>query len=290
MTTSGRRNLEITKLCECRNPASRSTPGAFNAEGKWGFIKLEYISDRPQAFDVTRKIGAANQAGTTARGSSTRRTRACASAYTRQTKEIDPPSTSAPPEAVRLAQKGDHKAFETIYRVHWRRVYALCLRMVRNGDEAEELSQEVFMQVFLKIQTFRGESAFSSWLHRVTTNHVLMHLRKRRVAITTSLDELGRNDDGGNRAGNELGAPDLRLTSLFDRFHLQTGINQLSEGHKRALLLHDVQGFNHSEIAEIVGCSVGNSKCQLHRARKRLRNVLCGTRVRGARKNIRVSD
>src|SRR5712664_1208367 len=123
-------------------------------------------------------------------------------------------------EAIRLAQQGDEAAFEIIYQVHSRRVYALCLRMVGDPVEAEDLTQEAFLQLFRKIHTFRGESAFSSWLHRLTANIVLMRFRKKRP-ISISLDELTRSDGENGRPALEVGAPDPRLLGLFDRVNLQ---------------------------------------------------------------------
>jgi RNA polymerase sigma-70 factor (ECF subfamily) len=176
-------------------------------------------------------------------------------------------------DAIRLAQQGDAAAFETIYRMHSRRVYSLCLRMAGDPVEAEDLTQDAFLQLFRKIQTFRGESAFSSWLHRLTANIVLMRFRKKRP-ISVSLDELVRPDDEKERHALEIGAPDVRLTGLFDRVNLHAALAQLPGGYKSMFLLHDVHGYEHNEIANMLGCSVGNSKSQLHKARKRLRELL----------------
>ena len=181
--------------------------------------------------------------------------------------------TASLKETIRLAQQGDEAAFETIYQMHNRRVYALCLRMIGDPVEAEDLTQEAFLQLFRKIHTFRGESAFSSWLHRLTANIVLMRFRKKRL-VAVSLDELTRPDEERERPVIEFGAPDLRLISVFDRVNLQTAVEQLPEGYKSMFLLHDVHGFEHNEIATMLGCSVGNSKSQLHKARKRLRELL----------------
>jgi RNA polymerase sigma-70 factor (ECF subfamily) len=183
------------------------------------------------------------------------------------------PDAASLKETIRLAQAGDGAAFETIYQLHSRRVYALCLRMVGDPVEAEDLTQEAFLQLFRKIHTFRGESAFSSWLHRLTANIVLMRFRKKRL-IAVSLDEMTRPDEERERPIIEFGAPDLRLIGVFDRVNLQTAVEQLPEGYKSMFLLHDVQGFEHNEIAAMLGCSVGNSKSQLHKARKRLRELL----------------
>jgi RNA polymerase sigma-70 factor (ECF subfamily) len=174
---------------------------------------------------------------------------------------------------VRLAQQGDAGAFETIYQLHARRVYALCLRMLGDPVEAEDLAQEAFLQLFRKIQTFRGESAFSSWLHRLTANVVLMSFRKKRP-LTTSLDEIMRVDEDNEVPRHEIGEPDLRLAGVCDRLKLQAAIEQLPEGYRVMFLLHDVQGYEHNEIAQILDCSIGNSKSQLHKARKRLRELL----------------
>lgn len=176
-------------------------------------------------------------------------------------------------ETIRLAQLGDASAFEIIYQKYASRVYALCLRMVRETREAEDLTQEAFLQLFRKIHTFRGESAFSTWLHRLTANIVLMHFRKKKL-VSSSLEDIYATDEDHAGHDRELSAPDLRLTGLFDRVDLQTAIDRLPEGCKAMFLLHDVQGYDHNEIAEILGCSIGNSKSQLHRARLRLRKLL----------------
>jgi RNA polymerase sigma-70 factor (ECF subfamily) len=186
-------------------------------------------------------------------------------------------------EAIRLAQQGDAAAFETIYQMHSRRVYSLCLRMVADPVEAEDLTQEAFLQLFRKIHTFRGESAFSSWLHRLTANIVLMRFRKKRP-VAVSLDELIRPDNEKERPTLELGSPDLRLAGLFDRVNLHAALEQLPHGYRHMFLLHDVHGYEHNEIATMLGCSVGNSKSQLHKARRRLRELLNEVRHYTSRK------
>jgi RNA polymerase sigma-70 factor (ECF subfamily) len=176
-------------------------------------------------------------------------------------------------EAIRLAQQGDAGAFERIYRLHSRRVYALCLRMVGNTAEAEDLTQDAFLQLFRKIGTFRGESAFSTWLHRLAVNVVLMKLRKKTLP-ETSLEESTDPEDESGGPRREIGAPDLLLTGSIDRVHLQRAIEQLPPGYRQVFVLHDVQGFEHNEIARLMECSIGNSKSQLHKARMRLRELL----------------
>jgi RNA polymerase sigma-70 factor (ECF subfamily) len=183
------------------------------------------------------------------------------------------PERSSLCETIRLAQQGDAAAFELIYRLHCSRVYSICLRMLRDPAEAEDLTQESFIQLFRKIHTFRGESAFSTWLHRLTVNLVLMRLRKKKL-VSTSLDEITGNDEEDDRPHNEIGAPDPRLSGLVDRIDLQSAVDQLSDGYRQIFILYDVLGFNHTEIARILGRSIGNSKSQLHKARKRLRQLL----------------
>ena len=176
-------------------------------------------------------------------------------------------------DAIRLAQQGDTAAFERIYRLHNRRVYALCLRMVGNTAEAEDLTQEAFLQLFRKIHTFRGDSAFSTWLHRLSVNVVLMKLRKKTLP-ETSLEETTEPDEETGGPRKDVGGPDLLLTGSLDRVNLQRAVEQLPPGYRAAFVLHDVQGYEHNEIAEIMGCSIGNSKSQLHKARMRLRELL----------------
>jgi RNA polymerase sigma-70 factor, ECF subfamily len=187
-------------------------------------------------------------------------------------------------EAIRLAQQGDAEAFKTIYQQHCGRVYALCLRMLRDPIEAEDLVQEVFIQLFRKIHTFRGESAFSTWLHRLTANLVLMHLRRKRP-IPISLDDISGSQEEDTKPCQEIGAPDPRLSGLIDRVNLQSAIDQLPKGYREIFILYDVHGYEHSEIAKILGRSIGNSKSQLHKARKRLRELLQGPPSFGARQD-----
>ena len=176
-------------------------------------------------------------------------------------------------EAIRRAQAGDAAAFEHLFQLHSRRVYALCLRMVGNPADAEDLAQEAFLQLFRKIATFRGESAFSTWLHRMTVNVVLMRLRRKSLP-TDSLEESLEPDSENSGPKRDVGAPDLRLSGAVDRVNLERSIEKLPPGYRTVFILHDVQGYEHNEIAEIMGCSVGNSKSQLHKARTRLRELL----------------
>jgi RNA polymerase sigma-70 factor (ECF subfamily) len=187
-------------------------------------------------------------------------------------KQLTPNGLSLP-ETIRLAQRGDAAAFENLYQTHSRRVYALCLRMVGNPAEAEDLTQEAFLQAYRKIQTFRGDSSFSTWLHRVTVNIVLMKLRRKKHT-EVSLEENTESDENSPSPHSEFGEADLRLAGSIDRINLQRAIEQLPPGFKSIFILHDIQGYKHNEIGEILGCSSGNSKSQLHKARMRLRALL----------------
>ena len=145
--------------------------------------------------------------------------------------------------------------------------------MVGNTAEAEDLTQEAFLQLFRKIATFRGESAFSTWLHRLAVNVVLMKLRKKS-GKETSLEQVTEPDEESGTPRRDFGTMDLRLSGSLDRVNLQRAVDQLPPGYKAAFILHDVQGYEHNEIAEMLGCSIGNSKSQLHKARMRLRDLL----------------
>jgi len=145
--------------------------------------------------------------------------------------------------------------------------------MVGNPAEAEDLAQEAFLQLFRKIATFRGESAFSTWLHRLAVNVVLMRLRKKKLA-ETSLEETTDPDEESGGPRKDIGGPDLRLSGSVDRVNLERAIGQLPPGYRSIFVLHDVQGYEHNEIATIMNCSIGNSKSQLHKARMRLRKFL----------------
>jgi RNA polymerase sigma-70 factor, ECF subfamily len=177
--------------------------------------------------------------------------------------------------ALALAQNGDHAAFAYLYSLHKRRIYSLCLRMVSNMAEAEDLTQEAFLQLHRKISTFRGDSAFSTWLHRLAVNVVLMHLRKKGLAVTSLDEAMEPNQD--ESPGRSFGAPDLTLSGSIDRMTLERAVADLPAGYRLVFILHDVEGYEHNEIASMLECSIGNSKSQLHKARLRLREALHGT-------------
>jgi RNA polymerase sigma-70 factor (ECF subfamily) len=196
-------------------------------------------------------------------------------------KEAAPPvSTTASEklgeaEAIQRAGHGDAAAFEYLYRLHSRRVYAVCLRMVGNTTDAEDLTQDAFLLLLRKIHTFRGESAFSTWLHRLAVNLVLMRLRKKlppTVSLEATLDP--EAETVSPHPASMIGAPDLLLEGSIDRINLERSIQRLPVGYRTIFVMHDIQGYEHNEIAEILGRSVGDSKSQLHKARTRLREQL----------------
>lgn len=166
------------------------------------------------------------------------------------------------------AAKGDMAAFEEIYQRHHRRVYSICLRMLQNAFEAEDLTQDVFIQLYRKVGSFRGDSAFTTWLHRMTVNQVLMHFRKRNVKFEKTTEEGETPDQIVAGTANPDRMP------VVDKIALENAIDQLPNGYKNVFVLHDVEGFEHEEVARILGCSVGTSKSQLHKARLKLRRLL----------------
>lgn len=161
--------------------------------------------------------------------------------------------------------------------------------MLGNTAEAEDLTQEAFLQLFRKISTFRGESAFSTWLHRLAVNVVLMKLRKKS-GKEASLEQLTEPDDESGTPRRDFGATDLRLAGSLDRVNLQRAVDQLPPGYKSVFVLHDVQGYEHNEIAQMMGCSIGNSKSQLHKARMRLRDLLQEAMRDKAREDRRIAE
>ncbi|MCU1268541.1 MAG: polymerase sigma factor [Acidobacteria bacterium] len=168
----------------------------------------------------------------------------------------------------RAAAEGDMKAFEELYRRHNRRVYSVCLRMTKNVSEAEDLTQDAFIQIFRKISTFRGDSAFTTWLHRLTVNQVLMHFRKRSVKLEHTTEE------GETPVQVVRGTEDPNRMPVLDRISLDSAIGQLPPGYRSVFILHDVEGHDHEEIARMLGVAVGTSKSQLHKARMKLRGIL----------------
>ncbi len=171
-------------------------------------------------------------------------------------------------ELTKLAAKGNMAAFEEVYNRHHRRVYSICLRMLQNTTEAEDLTQDVFIQLHRKIGSFRGDSAFTTWLHRLTVNQVLMHFRKRNVKFEKTTEE------GETPVQVVSGTQNPRKMPVVDKIAIENAIEKLPNGYRNVFVLHDVEGYEHEEVARILGCSVGTSKSQLHKARLKLRKLL----------------
>ena len=190
----------------------------------------------------------------------------------RDENQIDNPERSL----VQRAQCGDEQAFATLFQLHKKRVYSVCLQMTKDVADAEDLTQEAFMQVFRSINSFRGDSAFSTWLYRVAVNTVLMKLRRRKSPPVLSLDEPVSSDSPSLK--REVGKEDLSLSGAIDRIALRRAIEELPGGCRQIFDLHEVEGYQHHEIAELLQCSIGNSKSQLHKAKMKMRGLLLPTR------------
>lgn len=171
-------------------------------------------------------------------------------------------------ELVKSVSAGCLSSFEELYRRHHRKTYNLCLRMTSSNTEAEDLTQEVFIQLFRKIGSFRGDSAFSTWLHRLTVNQVLMHFRRRSVKNEKVTDDGEMPEQASPDSGNHKRMP------ILDRIDIDRAVSQLPNGYRTVFVLHDIEGFEHEEIARMLGLSIGTSKSQLHKARLKLRGIL----------------
>jgi RNA polymerase sigma-70 factor (ECF subfamily) len=174
-------------------------------------------------------------------------------------------------DLIKRAQEGDSEAFGALFQEHRSQIYSVCLRMTSNTAEAEDLTQDAFLQVFRKIAEFRGDSAFATWLHRIAVNTVLMHFRKKPPG-QVSLDEPYESD--GSKLRHECGSMDRDLAGGIDRIALARAVKLLPSGYRTIFLLHEVEGYEHQEIAEMLSCTVGNSKSQLYKARLRFRELL----------------
>lgn len=182
-----------------------------------------------------------------------------------------PRTTYSDIELVKRAQRGEPEAFADLFHAHKARIYSICLRMTNNTAQAEDLTQDAFLQVFRKLSTFKGNSALSTWLYRIAVNTVLMHFRKKALK-QISLDEPSSHD--ATTVRREYGSRDCRLSGAVDRITLTRAIKDLPAGYRTIFLLHEVEGYEHQEIAKILDCSVGNSKSQLHKAKLRIREFL----------------
>jgi RNA polymerase sigma-70 factor (ECF subfamily) len=175
-------------------------------------------------------------------------------------------------ETLALAQAGDHDAFSELYSRYKRRVFSICVRMVHDFSLAEDLTQETFLQMHRKLASFRGDSAFTTWLHRMTVNTVLMHLRKRVLPVD-SIDH-HMEDLSEGQVGRSFGTRDLTQAGVVDRLAIERAVADLAPGYRSIFLLHDVKGFVHGEIASMLQCTCGNTKSQLYKARRVLRGAL----------------
>jgi RNA polymerase sigma-70 factor, ECF subfamily len=173
---------------------------------------------------------------------------------------------------VQRAQRGDQEAFATLFQLHKKRVYSVCLQMTKDVADAEDLTQEAFLQVFRNVNSFRGDSAFSTWLYRIAVNTVLMKLRRRKAPPLLSLDEPVSPESPSLK--RDVGKADPNLSGAVDRIALRRAIEELPEGCRQIFDLHEVQGFQHHEIARQLQCSIGNSKSQLHKAKMKMRDLL----------------
>jgi len=166
---------------------------------------------------------------------------------------------------VALAAAGDRQAFERLYRIHANRVFSICARMSGSRVMGEELTQDVFVRTWEKLPQFRGESAFSTWLHRLAVN-VVLNARKTESKRASRTEQSDVEDD----RRDEMARAPLHI----ERMDLQDAISKLPEGARRIFVLHDVEGYKHEEIAGMMGITSGGSKAQLHRARLLLREAL----------------
>jgi RNA polymerase sigma-70 factor (ECF subfamily) len=216
---------------------------------------------------------------------------ACAVSATTIVPEIKAPETTkrlkTDSELISRAKEGDEQACATIFELHKRRVYSTCLLMTKNVADAEDLMQDAFIQIFRGIRTFRGDSAFSTWIYRVVVNTVLMTRRKRHLR-EVSLDEPATLDYAP--VVREFGRDDNKLIGTVDRVALTQAANELPEGCRAIFILHEVEGYEHHEIAEQLSCSIGNSKSQLHKARLKMRKLLASGKKRIGRKRITGSE
>jgi len=168
------------------------------------------------------------------------------------------------------------REYDALYQKYQRRVYRQCFRMLGNPEDAEDVTQEIFLQLFRKAHTFRGEANFSTWLHRLTVNTVLMQMRRHRRwrGAVTSLDAAPGSEEGMSDVLKRVSVLAGSATNTLDKIGLDVAIAQLSSGYQEIFTLHDVEGYRHDEIAKMLGISEGTSKSQLHKARLRLRGLI----------------
>jgi RNA polymerase sigma-70 factor, ECF subfamily len=169
------------------------------------------------------------------------------------------------------ALRGDSEALQTLVESNHKQVYALCLRMTRSVPDAEDLTQDAFVHVLSKLRTFRGKSALSTWIYRIATNTTLMHFRKNQ-RYANSLDTPRESENG--EMVHEVSQTDRQLKSAINRLALTRALDELPSGCRNILVMHDVEGYAHREIAHSLRCATGTSKSQLHKARRKMREAL----------------
>ena len=183
---------------------------------------------------------------------------------------------------IKLATEGNNECFECLYQKYARRIFAICKRMVNDESIAQDLVQETFLCAFRRLNTFRGESLFSTWLHRIAVNAALMYIRRTKIdpcAKSVEIQPLDQEDF----QREFFTVRDHHLMDTADRIRLERAVGMFPPGYRIMFILHDIEGYEHREIAAIVGCSAGNTKSQLHKARKRLRQILADEELAGAR-------
>jgi RNA polymerase sigma-70 factor, ECF subfamily len=174
-------------------------------------------------------------------------------------------------EAIEKARNGDVAGYESLYHLHRSRVYSLCLRFTGNASDAEDLAQEVFLQMYRKISTFRGDAKFGSWLHRVAVNLALMRFRRRRLReVSLNIPQTLNPDPLQSPLRHQFGTSSF----LVERVALGRALGSLSKARRSVVLLHDINGFTHGEVAQRLGVAAGTSKSQLHKAHVELRGIL----------------
>jgi RNA polymerase sigma-70 factor, ECF subfamily len=192
--------------------------------------------------------------------------------------ELVPDDRNGELELARQAASGDHSAFERLYHAHSARVFALCLRMSGSRARAGDLTQDVFVHVWERISSWRGESALSSWIYRLTVNLVLSNVRgeqrRQKHEVTDTDMEIPGNDSSHpeQRGGSAPGS--ARPASVHEAIDLERAIAALPKGARTVFVLHDVEGYQHDEIAKMTGTAEGTCRAQLHRARKLLIEAL----------------
>jgi len=187
---------------------------------------------------------------------------AAASDYSPEMAVLQNPGVTDEADWIAKAQRADTRAFEALYRAHVDRVYGLCLRMTGSVAEAEDCTQEAFIQAWNKLDKFRGDSTFGTWLHRIAVNSVLGRMRK------------SKREHDRIQAANEMNRSPMSVTDSGELRDLSEAVDRLPEGARHVFVLHAVYGYSHDETGDMLGIKAGTSKAQLHRARRLLSQQL----------------